>query len=837
MAERDRPHLLNPFGPQPSDYTPHPQAIPPVRIPAPPNRLAHGLALERELQEATAPSPSPRPDDAVPGTYLVFESFPGIELAIESMDPRPGRSTKPKPELRSVVLREAGDAWVQEATVFVPETQLKHFNSRIEKYLETASEAKPKSAALVDTIRGIRRATVRALWTDPPEEYPTGPGQHWWEIWLRRRDGNELDRLKRFAETRGLPVSDTFLGFADRTVALLRAAESDLTDAMEIVDDLAELRLPRDQPVLIPRQSASDQAEWVQDLLSRLEPAAEGSPAVCVLDTGTYREHPLLSASLSIADMHAVDPSWGVDDHDGHGTEMSGLALFGDLGAALAGGVAVRLSTCLESVKLLPPVGANPPALYGALTSIAVNLPEIAEPTRRRAFSMAVTNTANDQPRVGSPTAWSSALDALAAGRGVDVRDDGLIYLDEDTDPAPRLLLVAAGNVREYQVDHIVRSQLDAIEDPAQAWNVVTVGAFTDLDDMSSAPAGFEGHSALAPRGELSPSSRTSFAFTNAWPHKPEVVFEGGNISVSPTTDHFDTPDNLAVVTTSRSVASGRLLTTTRETSAATAQAANFAARLLGQYPSYWPETIRALMVHSAEWTPAMRARFDGASGKRERSRVSRMYGMGVPSFDKAALSATDSATLVTQATIHPFDGDGRMRQMNFHELPWPAQALQDLGASTVQLRVTLSYFIEPNPARRGWKRRYSYASHGLRFDIRRASEETEDFKKRVNAKALAEDERRPASASDSNDWHFGPEHQQASGSLHSDIWRGTAADLADRAGVAVYPVTGWWKENPRRDKSERGARYALVVSIEADGLDVDVWTPIANQIGVQIPV
>jgi hypothetical protein len=54
---------------------------------------------------------------------------------------------------------------------------------------------------------------------------------------------------------------------------------------------------------------------------------------------------------------------------------------------------------------------------------------------------------------------------------------------------------------------------------------------------------------------------------------------------------------------------------------------------------------------------------------------------------------------------------------------------------------------------------------------------------------------------------------------------------------AAQYPVTGWWKESPRRDKSERGARYALVVSIEADRLDVDVWTPIANQIGVQIPV
>src|SRR5262245_3231603 len=30
------------------------------------------------------------------------------------------------------------------------------------------------------------------------------------------------------------------------------------------------------------------------------------------------------------------------------------------------------------------------------------------------------------------------------------------------------------------------------------------------------------------------------------------------------------------------------------------------------QYPDYWPETLRALMIHSAEWTPGMLAQFPG---------------------------------------------------------------------------------------------------------------------------------------------------------------------------------------------------------------------------------
>jgi hypothetical protein len=177
------------------------------------------------------------------------------------------------------------------------------------------------------------------------------------------------------------------------------------------------------------------------------------------------------------------------------------------------------------------------------------------------------------------------------------------------------------------------------------------------------------------------------------------------------------------------------------------------------------------------------------------------------------------------------------MREMHLHDLPWPGTVLADLGEVPVRLRVTLSYFIEPNPARRGWARRYSYPSHGLRFDVRRATEDPTDFRKRVNQLALAEEEARPAShASDSAEWYLGPDYR-STGSLHTDIWTGTAADLSRRGQIAVYPVTGWWKERPSRDHSYRGARYALVVSIDTPGQDVDIWTPVAAQIGLPVEI
>jgi hypothetical protein len=150
----------------------------------------------------------------------------------------------------------------------------------------------------------------------------------------------------------------------------------------------------------------------------------------------------------------------------------------------------------------------------------------------------------------------------------------------------------------------------------------------------------------------------------------------------------------------------------------------------------------------------------------------------------------------VAQDVIHPFD-DGKMREIHFHALPWPTDILTELGAAQVRLRVTLSYFIEPNPGSRGWRSRYSYASHGLRFDIRRATESDVAFQKRINQKALSEGERRPASTGETGEWFFGADHQRAPGSLHSDIWTGNAADLAQRGVLAVFPVTGCGRKSP----------------------------------------
>jgi hypothetical protein len=285
-----------------------------------------------------------------------------------------------------------------------------------------------------------------------------------------------------------------------------------------------------------------------------------------------------------------------------------------------------------------------------------------------------------------------------------------------------------------------------------------------------------------------------------------------------------------------------RLFTTANATSAASALAARMAAQLMAEYPDLWPETIRALIVHSAEWTGAMRQAFLPGAGQPTKADVARLVrhcGFGVPDLERALWSVENSLTMICEERLHPFGREGRkdptLRDMHLHRLPWPLQELESLGETQVEMRVTLSYFIEPNPSERGFSARYRYESHGLRFDVKRPAESEADFRARINAAARDEEERTRVGGDDPG-WTVGKQNRHK-GSLHSDIWRGSAADLASRGVIGVYPALGWWKTRPRLERYDGTARYVLVVSIRAPEVDVELYSAIANQIATPVAV
>ena len=60
---------------------------------------------------------------------------------------------------------------------------------------------------------------------------------------------------------------------------------------------------------------------------------------------------------------------------------------------------------------------------------------------------------------------------------------------------------------------------------------------------------------------------------------------------------------------------------------------------------------------------------------------------------------------------------------------------------------------------------------------------------------------------------------------------------VASKGAIAVYPVAGWWKNRRGYDQSDLGVVYSLVVSIESPEVEVDLWTPVAQQIAAEVAI
>jgi hypothetical protein len=492
---------------------------------------------------------------------------------------------------------------------------------------------------------------------------------------------------------------------------------------------------------------------------------------------------------------------------------MAGIATYGNLRRVLASTAPITLRHRLESAKILPPPpGTNRKELYGAIIAEGIARAEIAAPERLRVISMAITST-EDVDR-GQPSSWSAEVDKLCVG----------------SEGERRLFLVSAGNLlADAGKDYRDRNETESIHDPAQAWNALAVGAYTELTEFDE--PSHAGWTTIAPAGAISPSSTTSCMWQGQWPIKPDIVMEGGNMVLSPDGREADFTDSLSVLSTFYQPMV-RLFCSSGDTSAATAAAARLGAIVRASYPERWPETIRALLIDSAEWTEHMRQEINAATDARGVEHLVRCFGFGIPQLGRALWSAGNALTLIAEDELQPFAGD-KSNEMHLHRLPWPRAQLLSLGDASVELRVTLSYFIEPNPARRGWKKRHRYASHGLRFAMQKPAESVANFRKRVNRQARDPDEHDIATG-EADEWVLKPD-LRGKGSLHHDRWVGIAADLATCEHIAVFPVIGWWRERLALGKSASRARYALVVSIRTAETPIDLYQAVQTQIAAMV--
>lgn len=761
------------------------------------------------------------------GVYIEFEGEPGYQLITKSLESR--TSGIRLLHIYQVPVESGSDNMVTRATVFIPSgkqsTFLKKLNDYADKEKKTIT-GNPKHEALMQSIHSLKIAMLESFWSDTPDLMPNGTDSVWCEIWLSSTEESIEERFRDMAKEIGIELQERILRFPERSVLLGKASKNQLSDLIEGSPDIAELRRAKETARFFLELTNKDQTEWIEELSSRLSVSKDSNIAVCILDTGANNGHALLAPVLSDADCQTVEPDWDSADKNGHGTLMCGLAAYGDLTEQLQKHGKLTINHRLESVKILPSDGVNDPELYGELTIQGISRAEIQEPKRTHINCMAVTS--EDGRDKGRPSSWSAAIDKVTSGYDDNFR---------------RLFIVSAGNIQDQDdwIGYPESNKSYPIHDPGQSWNAVTVGAYTTKSFVSDPE--LKNHIPLAEPGQLSPFSSTSCSWERKWPIKPEIVMEGGNLLKAPD-GMISLHDDLSLLSTCHKPTKQHF-DSVEATSAATAQAGRMAAQIQTMYPDAWPETIRGLLIHSSDWPDEIKRQFctadaNGNYSKSDYGHLLKICGYGVPDLDRALTCVSSSLTLISEASIQPYEKkEGKStpstKDMHIHNLPWPKEELLKLGHIQVKMKVTLSYFIEPGPGEVGWKDKYRYASHGLRFGLNRPGELEEVFVKRLNAAAREEDEK-VDSNSGSDRWTIGANSRNA-GSIHSDIWTGNAADIADCNLIGVYPVIGWWRERPWLDRWDRTTRYTLIVSLETPGEEVDIYTPVTVQLEIPVEI
>ena len=807
--------------------------------PAPPvrNRAGHGAKLladidrlERREARLTADRLS-RQLPKLEGTLITLQMSAGTVVTGSLQWSRDG--------IEVVKSLRKGDT--EYVSLFVPAGKLSAFKTRVTQFLneDTAgtdtTPPAPRNARLVTSIETMAETVFDHLWSEG-KDIPPADEPRIFQIWLRVTDRSPRAAVDQFLEVAakvGIQAIPGYLRFPDRVVVAVQSTRKLLEQSLELLDLVAEIRdTSPTAEYFIAELTPFHQAQYAQDLIGRLQHANPPTGAyVTVLDTG-LNQHPLLRGMIDEEDILAARNEWNANDHDGHGTAMAGIAAFGDLTGLLSSTSPVNVPHRLESVKLLPAHGANPPHLYGWVTEQAAQKAETRGLERRRVFSMSITCGGDT---MGFPSEWSATIDRLACG--YRDTDHTLDTPDEKLKPERqhRLFCISAGNVQQDQWNEYPQSNdLHGVEDPGQAWNALTVGAFTTLSHIDDEK--WPGRLPIAGVGGLAPASRTSLTWVRSWPLKPDVVAEGGNGSfdIIDDVDHMAGPESLRLVTLGHQLPL-QVYAETGDTSAANAEVARLCAHTAARYPSYWAETIRALVIHGAQWTAAMTGGMPKDWQTNDKMGLLRRYGYGAINATRTLESGAKNTTLILQETLTPYHkGSGqaaKLGDMNLHELPWPEEALLGLGETRVSLRVTLSYFVDPNPAQRGWRSRFRYQSYGLRLAVKASTEDADQFLQRINLAERDEDDDTDSFPDpDFAQWLIGSK-VRSRGSVHSDVWTGTGAQLAVKSHIAVLPVGGWWKDTGGHD---RPVRYSLVVSLEvetATDTPVDFYTPIVTEI------
>jgi hypothetical protein len=588
--------------------------------------------------------------------------------------------------------------------VFSSDNQLTEFNKRLESYSQVTDGPKYEYLGAIDDVVPLEREDRigRLLELKPVESHELAAlDLELWHTGDRKEMKKYLDDITETLEylssdTAPMRMSDRYIG---EYLCIARIKVNH-----EVLDFLLEEKIVKeiDRP---PQPAFESTADYNLPIVSFPEVVSppEDNCGILVIDSGVQRGHPLIAPVLGEAevfpDANRQFIKGGPDDVNGHGTNVAGIAIYGDV------------ENCIKQRSFDPTAW-----LFSARVTNDENrydedlLVETQLDQAIRAFVEQYPNCKVINISLGN--ADQIYRDGLKQFR-LAAKIDEIAYQYQHKNI---VFVISAGNnfheelkfeqLRNDYPNYLLNKNARII-DPATSAIALTVGSLsfgrgsitTNTSDVRLQPI------AKLP-GYPSYFTRTGFGVDGMI--KPDLVDFGGDLVLDLSYREYlglpkvreleHTVAGVSVLTLSKHYNSS-LFHFCSGTSFAAPRVANFAAQLFTKYPDASSNLIRALIVNSALLPKEIPPEFhcNSKQSQREKTKTIKnqlaIYGYGQPELQRAMYSA-ENYVVLSEDNISI-----KVGSFHIYEIPqFPPEFFEVKG--TRILSITLAFDPPTRPAR-----------------------------------------------------------------------------------------------------------------------------------------
>lgn len=533
-----------------------------------------------------------------------------------------------------------------------------------------------------------------------------------------------------------------------------------------------------------------------------IENPLQGSPVVCVIDSGIQENHKYLEPAVLSADSISFLPNQTMTsdevNNSGHGTRVAGAVLFPH-GIPKEG--IYTLPCYIRNARILDDNGRLPDE---------ISREEVIESVVRRFYVDNDVKSKIFNHSIGESkpfyelkhmSPWAAKIDEVSY-------ENDVLFIQAAGNMSPDVIraYIQAG----YEYPTYLGQQLSQISNPAQSLQALTVGSVSHCD--------YETKDVISMGKKYNPSSFTRVG-PGIWDSiKPDIVEYGGTHVINKNGDNIDltTPEDVCPELIRRSPEGPAYSKDGIGTSFTAPKVAHIASEIQKIFPNSPALLYRALIAQSARWH-----NFSDNLSNQECQEMLRYTGYGIPDVDRATHNNSYRATLTTIESLEIGEREAHIFTINI------PQEIRNLGEDyNILLEITLSYAAKPRRTRRSHR---SYLSTWLDWICSKKNESKKDFESRIfDADSSGQHEGQyPWVIHERTDWGKAKDFARNKQTLQKDWCIVKGSEISDEFCVAVRARKGWG--------SLFKAKYALAVSFEAVDQDIEIYEQIRLENQVEI--